>query len=42
LAYPDFAGPLLGVPSLPGTYAVGGPKSGTEGVPAGTYPTAQL
>jgi len=26
LAYPDFAGPLLNVPTLPGTYAVGGPK----------------
>ena len=42
LAYPDFAGPLIGVPSLPGTYAVGGPKNGSQGVPAGTYPTAQL
>jgi hypothetical protein len=42
LAYPDFAGPLIGVPSLPGTYAVGGPKTGQDGVPAGTYPTAQL
>ena len=31
LAYPDFTGPLIGVPGLPGTYAAGGPKSGTEG-----------
>jgi len=43
LAYPAFAGPLIGVPSLPGTYAVGGPKTATDGTPgAGFYPTAQL
>lgn len=41
LSYPAFAGPLIGVPTLPGTYAAGGPKSGSEGVPAGTYPAAQ-
>ena len=40
LAYPDFAGPLIGVPGLPGTYAAGGPKSGTEGT-SNSYPTAQ-
>ena len=33
LAYPNFTGPLIGVPSLPGTYAVGG-SSATPGVGA--------
>ena len=40
LSYPAFAGPLIGVPTLPGTYAVGGPKTSTAS--AGPYPTAQL
>ena len=40
LAYPEFAGPLIGVPSLPGTYAAGGPKASTEGT-SNTYPIAQ-
>lgn len=43
LSYPAFAGPLIGVPTLPGTYAVGGPKTATDGTPGpGFYPTAQL
>ena len=33
LAYPNFTGPLIGVPSLPGTYAVGG-SSAIPGVGA--------
>ncbi len=42
LAYPEFAGPLLNVPSLPGTYAAGGPKTGQEGTPgSGYWPTNQ-
>ena len=37
LAYPDFAGPLLNVPTIPGTYAAGGPKgqSGPHSYPLG-------
>ena len=43
LAYPAFAGPLIGVPSLPGTYAGGGPKTSDASTPGvGFYPTAQL
>ena len=40
LSYPGFAGPLVGVPGLPGTYGAGGPKSSGEG-PAGPYPINQ-
>jgi len=39
LTYSNFAGPLIGVPSIPSTFAVGGPTSGPPNVYINPHPT---